>query len=95
MTTTIQQLKQAIITHVNYTVKANTTGNRDLYEGIADTTWKEEIMPYVVNEEITTWELDIKKKFIDQPYVRFGISEKQAYCLARAWAAINPSTITA
>jgi hypothetical protein len=92
---TTNQLKASIISYVNYIVKANTTGNRDLYEGIADTTWREEIKPFVINEEITTWESDIKKKFIDQVYLRFSISEKQAYCLARAWAAINPSTITA
>ena len=92
---TINDIKKSIITYVNYVVKANTTSNRDLYEGISDTIWNEEIKPFVINEEITTWESDIKKKFIDQPYVRFGISEKQAYCLARAWAAINPTTITA
>jgi hypothetical protein len=92
---TINQIKSSIITYVNYVVKANTTGNRDLYESMSDNVWREEIKPYVVNEEITTWESDIKKKFIDQVYLRFSISEKQAYCLARAWAAINPSTITA
>lgn len=93
-TTTIQNLKNAIIRFVNYTVKSNTTAN-STYEGMANTVWREEIAPYVANDEITTWEADIKKKFIDNPYVRYDISEKQAYCLARAWASINHETIVA
>jgi len=93
-TTTIQSLKQSIIDYVNYVVKANTTGNRDTYDTISNNVWKEQIAPFVVNEEIKTWESDIKKKFTDNPYLRFAISEKQAYCLARAWASLNPETIT-
>lgn len=91
MKTTIQNIKVAIIRYVSYMVKSNTTANRT-YEGMAETVWREEIAPYVVNEEIDTWESDIKKKFIDNPYVRFDISEKQAFCLARAFAKINPDT---
>lgn len=91
MKTNIQNVKAAIIKYVDYMVKSNTTRNTN-YEQMADQVWREEIAPYVVNEEITTWESDIKKKFIDNPYVRFDISEKQAFCLARAFAKINPDT---
>jgi hypothetical protein len=73
-------------------VKSNTTRNT-VYEQMANAVWNEEIAPFVKDENITTWEIDIKKKFIDNPYVRFSMSEKQAYCLARAFATINPETI--
>jgi hypothetical protein len=92
MTTSIQKLKGSLIKFVDYMVKGNTTQNT-IYEQMANTVWSEEIQPFLVNENITTWEVDIKKKFIDNPYVRFSMSEKQAYCLARAFAAINPETI--
>lgn len=91
-TTTIQNLKKSLLTYVDYMVKSNTTKN-DVYERMANNVWNEEVRPYVLNEEITTWEADIKKRFLDDPYVRFNMSEKQAYCLARAFAAINPETI--
>lgn len=91
MKTNIQNIKAAIIDFVRHTVKSNITRNT-VYEQIANQVWREKIAPYVINEEITTWESDIKKKFIDNPYVRFDISEKQAFCLARAFANINPDT---
>lgn len=93
MTTSIQNIKTAIIDYVDYLVKAN-AGNAT-YEQMANMVWQEQIQPYVKNENITTWEADIQKKFINNPYVRFSISEKQAFCLARAFAAINTETITA
>lgn len=93
-TTSINNLKVAIIDYINYVVKANTTGN-STYESVSNNVWREQIAPYVKNEAITTWELDIKKKFVDNPYCRYAISEKQAYCLARAYAQLNPETITA
>ena len=73
-------------------VKSNTSQNT-VYEQMANTVWSEEIQPFLVNENITTWEIVLKKKFIDNPYVRFSMSEKQAYCLAKAFALINPETI--
>lgn len=91
--TTIQKLKVSIIKYVDYVVKANTTGNRDLYDKISNKVWAEEITPFVKNENITSWELDIKKKYLDEPYLRYNVSEKQAYCLAKAFASINPETI--
>ena len=90
---TIQELKKSLITYVDYVVKANTTGNRDLYDKMSNKVWNEEIAQFVKNENITSWEKDIKTKFCDQPYLRFAISEKQAYCLAKAFANINPETI--
>jgi hypothetical protein len=92
MTTTIQNLKVSLIKFIDYMVESNTTQNT-VYEQMANTVWNEEIKPFVINEDITTWESDIKKKFIDNPYVRFSMSEKQAYCLAKAFATINPETI--
>jgi hypothetical protein len=92
MATSVQNLKASLIKFVDYMVKCNTTQNTT-YEQMANTVWAEEIQPFLVNENITTWEIDIKKKFIDNPYVRFNISEKQAYCLAKAFANINPETI--
>lgn len=94
MTTTIQDLKKAIIEYVKWVAKQNETGN-NTYEQVANSVYVEKIHPFVKNEEITGWEKDIKKKFFDNPYVRFEISEKQAYCLARAFASINQDTITA
>lgn len=91
-TTTLQSLKQSIIKFVDYMVKDNTTKNH-VYEQMANNVYREEIMPFVKNEEIETWEADIKKKFLDNPYVRFNISDRQAFCLARAFANINPETI--
>lgn len=73
-------------------VKSNTTRNT-VYKDMANTVWSEEIQPFVINEDITTWEKDIKVKFLDNPYVRFQMSEKQAFCIARAFASINPETI--
>jgi hypothetical protein len=93
MKTTIQNLKKSIITYVDYVVKANTQGNQNMYESIANKVWNEEVAPFVKNENITSWESDIKNKFCNNPYVKFSISEKQAYCLARAFAAINPETV--
>lgn len=92
MSTTIQNLKKSLLTYVDYMVKSNTTKN-PIYENLANRVWREEVKPYVLNEEITTWEADIKKRFLDDPYVRVNMSEKQAYCLARAFAAINSETI--
>lgn len=92
-TVSIQTLKTGIINYVDFLVKAN-QGN-GIYETMANDVWQNEIQPFVKNETITTWEADIQKKFINNPYVRFSISEKQAYCLARAFAAINPNNITA
>lgn len=91
-TTTIQNLKKSLLAYVDYMVKFNTTKN-SVYENLANKVWSEEVKPYVLNEEITTWEADIKKRFLDDPYVRIKMSEKQAYCLARAFAAINSETI--
>lgn len=79
--------------YVMNVVDANTQGNRTLYEQMSDKVWNEEIAPFVKNENITTWELDIKKKFINNPYVSYRISEKQAFCLARAFQVLNPHTI--
>lgn len=93
MTTSTQNIKKSIIDYVDYLVKAN-SGNA-IYETMANDVWQNEIQPYVKNETITTWEADIQKKFINNPYVKFSISEKQAFFLARALAAINPDTITA
>lgn len=93
MTTSIQNIKSSIIDYVDYLVKSN-SGNA-IYEQMANTVWQEQIQPFVVNENITSWGSDIQKKFINNPYVKYPISEKQAYCLARAFAAINPETITA
>lgn len=93
MTTTIQSLKQAIIEYNNYQVKCMETRNHT-YENIADSIYREKIFPYVKNENIDTWELDIKKRFLDDPYCRLIISDKQAYCLARALQKLNPETIT-
>ena len=60
---------------------------------MANSVWREEIKPFVKNEDITTWESDIKKRFLDNPYVKNEISEKQAFCLARAFQVLNPETI--
>lgn len=92
MKATVQDLKKSIIKYVGYMVKDNTTKNH-AYEEIANDIYRKEIAPFVVNENITTWESDIKKKFFDNPYVRFDISEKQAWCLANAFSKINPETI--
>ena len=92
-TATIQQIKAALLDFNRYMVTAN-RGN-GIYEDLANTVWNDKILPFVKNETIGTWESDIQKKFIDNPYVRFEMSEKQAYCLARAYAAINPETIKA
>lgn len=89
---TLNQIKVSIIKFVEYQVKSNTTANQ-IYEQMANDVWCNEIAPFVKNENITSWEADIQKKFIDNPYVRFTISDKQAYCLARAYAALNPETI--
>ncbi len=93
MKTSIQELKKAIIEFVGYRNDAQ-RGNTNLYDRMADQLWNEKIGPFVKNEKIETWEQDIQKRFLDNPYVRFAISEKQAYCLARAFAAINPETIS-
>lgn len=85
---TIQQLKDSLIKYNNFVVKSNTTGNHT-YESMAQNVWANEIFPFIPNENVTTWELDIKKKFIDNPYCRYEMSEKQAYCLARAYANLN------
>lgn len=92
MFTTVQDLKKAIQEYVYYVVKSNTTANSN-YEKISDNIYNEKIKPFVVNENITTWESDIKKRFMDNPYAKFEISEKQAFCLARAYQAINTETI--
>ena len=94
MTTTIQDLKKAIIEYVDYLVKANTSTNA-IYETMANDVYANHIQPFVRDENVATWESDIQKKFFNNPYVRFTISEKQAFCLARAFAAINQDTITA
>lgn len=93
-TTTIKDLKSAIIEYVDYLVKSNTTSNA-IYETMANNVYANQIQPFVKNETITTWEADIQKKFFNNPYCKFQISEKQAYCLARAFAQINHDTITA
>lgn len=90
--TTIQELKKALLDYNFYVVKNNTTGNHT-YDQIANSIWAEKIAPFVKNENITTWESDIKAKFCDNVYVRYNISEKQAFCLARAFACINQETI--
>lgn len=93
VTTTIQNLKSSIINYVANVVDANTQGSRTIYEQLSDKIWNEEIAPFVKNENITSWEIDIKKKFIDNPYVAYPISEKQAFCLARAFQQLNIETI--
>lgn len=64
-----------------------------MYDSLSDNVWREEIMPYVQNESIDGWEKDIQAKFCNQPYQKFVISEKQAYCLAKAFQRINQYTI--
>lgn len=81
-------MKASLIKYNDYSVKAITTANAT-YESMAANVWSTEIFPFIQNEKITTWEADIKNKFIDNPYCRMVMSEKQAYCLARAYAAIN------
>jgi hypothetical protein len=93
-TTTIKSLKESIIEYVDYLVKSNTTSNA-IYENMANDVYANQIQPFVKNEAITTWEADIQKRFLNNPYCKFQISEKQAYCLARAFAQINSETISA
>lgn len=93
MKTTLQELKSAIKDYVYYQVRVNTTGNHT-YETIANNIWKEKLAPFIKNEDIQDWTKDIKTKFLDNPYVRFEISEKQAYCLAKSFATLNPNTIS-
>lgn len=95
MKATIQTIKKALITYNAYVVKANTSmGSKTIGEDIANQIWDEELRPYLLNETITTWEKDIQEKMINNSSCRWYISEKQAYCLARAFAQINPETIS-
>lgn len=90
--TTIISLKQAIITYVSYYVQNNKMRN-SVYADMADDIYREKIAPFVIKENIEGFESDIKRRFLDDPSVKFNISEKQAYCLARAFMNANPDTI--
>jgi hypothetical protein len=90
---TIQDIKQALIEYNYRLVFANKTmGSRSMQQDIADEIWNEKLAPFIKNETITSWEKDIQEKMLN-PYCKWAISEKQAYCLARAFAQINPETI--
>lgn len=92
---TIQQIKQSLISYNCSIVKSNTTmSSKTMAEDIANQVWDEELRPYLLNETITSWEKDIQEKMINNTSCRWFISEKQAYCLARAFQAINPDTIS-
>lgn len=93
-TTSLQNLKVSLIDYSSYIAKSNTTGN-STYSQIADDIYAEKIQPFVKNIAITTWEADIQKRIIDNPYSKIILSEKQAYCLARAYQLLNPETINA
>jgi hypothetical protein len=90
---TIQEIKQALIEYNYRLVFANKTmGSSTMQQDIADDIWAEKLAPFIKNETITSWEKDIQEKMLN-PYCKWTISEKQAYCLARAFAQINPGTI--
>lgn len=91
-TKTINELKTSIMSYVRFMVKKTKYGN-NTYQDVADTIYRDEIYPYVKNDNITGWEVDIKGKFLNGINVPYEISEKQAYCLARAFAQLNPETI--
>jgi hypothetical protein len=91
---TIQTIKQALIEYNYRIVFANKTmGSRSMQQDIADEIWNEKLAPFIKNETITTWEKDIQEKMLN-PYCKWAISEKQAYCLARAFQSINQDTIS-
>ena len=91
-TTTVKSLRNSLLRYVDYIVKANTSNN-DNYFQKADEVWDNEIEPFVYDKNITTWERDIKNRFIDDSNVRFNMSKKQADCLASAFQKLNPETI--
>lgn len=90
--TTIQNLKVALLEFSKLMADSNTSRN-ETYAQIADNVWREKIYPFIKNENVTTWESDIIKKIINNPYTRLALSEKQAYCVAAAYQRINQETI--
>lgn len=91
-TTTVKSLRNSLLRYVDYIVRANTSNN-DNYFQKADEVWDNEIDPFVRYKNITSWERDIKNRFIDDSNVRFNMSKKQADCLASAFQKLNPETI--
>ena len=91
-TTTVKSLRNSLLRYVDYIVKANTSHN-DSFMKKAENVWDNEIGPSVYHKNITSWERDIKNRFIDDSNVRFNMSKKQADCLASAFQKLNPETI--
>lgn len=84
-TTTLQDLKKSLINYTEWVVKSNTYKN-GTYGQISNKIWNEQIAPFVKDETLTGFKADIAKKIINNPYTRFPLSEKQAYCVVTEWA---------
>ena len=91
-TTTVKSLRNSLLSYSNYVAKANTSHN-DSFMKKAEDVWDNEIEPFVRYKNITSWERDIQKRFLEDDNVRFSMSKKQADCLASAFQKLNPETI--